>query len=479
MAISKILHMKQAKSGYMAKHLANGLKYIMDPDKTCDGRYISGSNCVPENALQQMLDTKQHFGKLDKRQGYHLIISFEEEEISEKTAFEVVGKFVKKYLGPDFEAVYAIHNDTDHIHGHIIFNSVRCTTGYKYDYKNGEWDRNIQPLVNRLCKEHGLATLDMDAIQEKRRRRRAGIKDEPISREKKLSDRDARIKQDVDAAVRDADTYEEFIENLHLMGYETHGRKHLAVKETGAERARRLDRLGDEYTEEMLRCRIEQPPLPCAVTDSTRKAELIYVFVPYRSRHLTRYQKDCFVRKYRAGKVTSDTKTWKYRANLQAIKKLQEEYLFLVNHEVRSKKQIEEIAERRETELRLLYAEKQKRDKEMKPYQAILHLLDDIEEAGIEAGLYMEGYPEYRQEYLHYKQLVDQLSGLGYRMTDAAKIRDYFESEVQKTDSRRKELLKEKRIALRLKDYVQLQQRKTFLNEIPYGKHHDSGKALK
>lgn len=33
MAISKVLHMKQAKSGYMAKHLANGLKYIMDPDK--------------------------------------------------------------------------------------------------------------------------------------------------------------------------------------------------------------------------------------------------------------------------------------------------------------------------------------------------------------------------------------------------------------------------------------------------------------
>ena len=76
MAITKILHMKQAKSGYMAKHLANGLKYIMDPDKTEDGRYISGNNCFPENALEQMLETKRHFGKLDKRQGYHFIISF-------------------------------------------------------------------------------------------------------------------------------------------------------------------------------------------------------------------------------------------------------------------------------------------------------------------------------------------------------------------------------------------------------------------
>lgn len=93
MAITKILHMKQAKSGYLAKHLANGLKYIMDPDKTEDGRYIGGSNCFPENALEQMLETKRHFGKLDKRQGYHFIISFEEEEITENTAFELVGEF--------------------------------------------------------------------------------------------------------------------------------------------------------------------------------------------------------------------------------------------------------------------------------------------------------------------------------------------------------------------------------------------------
>ena len=103
MAISKILHMKQAKSGFMAKHLANGLKYIMDPEKTENGRYICGNNCLPDNALQQMLDTKKHFGKLDKRQGYHLIISFNEGEVSEDTAFEVVGQFVKEYLGPDFE----------------------------------------------------------------------------------------------------------------------------------------------------------------------------------------------------------------------------------------------------------------------------------------------------------------------------------------------------------------------------------------
>lgn len=137
MAITKCLHMKQAKTGYPAKHLANGLRYIMNPEKTEHGRYVCGHNCIPEQALSQMVDTKRHFGKLDKRQGYHFILSFEEDEVSEEEAFQVVGEFVAEFLGKDFEAVYAVHNDTDHIHGHIIFNSVRCTTGYKYDYKTG------------------------------------------------------------------------------------------------------------------------------------------------------------------------------------------------------------------------------------------------------------------------------------------------------------------------------------------------------
>lgn len=65
MAITKCLHMKQAKTGYPAKHLANGLRYIMNPEKTEHGRYVCGHNCIPEQALSQMVDTKRHFGKLD------------------------------------------------------------------------------------------------------------------------------------------------------------------------------------------------------------------------------------------------------------------------------------------------------------------------------------------------------------------------------------------------------------------------------
>lgn len=448
MAITKVLHMQQAKSGYMAKHLANGLKYIMDPDKTEGGRYVSGSNCIPENALEQMLETKRHFGKLDKRQGYHFIISFKEEEITGETAFELVGKFVKEYLGPDFEAVYAIHNDTDHIHGHIIFNSVRCTDGYKYDYPKGEWEHRIQPLVNRLCEEHGLSALDMEKVREKRTKRQEKAP-EGANGQKRLSDRNIRIRQDVDRAIQDADTYEEFLEILRYMGYGLSGKKHLAVREAGAERARRIDLLGEEYTEEMIRCRIEKPPIP-AQQEERRETELFYIFIPYRNRHLTRHQKECFIRKYRAGKVSKKPKSWEYRSSLQALSRLQEEYIFWAEHQIRSKADLLAAEAAASEKMEALKERKRKLEDEKKPYQAVLHFLQELEPLEMEAGLYREGYPEFLDEFQAYEEACRKLGLLGYSLSDAKKTRKYFEEESRNLKEQGRQAVKEKRTAGRL-----------------------------
>ena len=84
------------------------------------------------------------------------MISFVPGEATEEQAFDIVGRFAKEYLGDKYEAVYAVHNDKEHMHGHIVFNSVSFETGAKYDYLKGEWKRRMQPLTNKLCAEHGL-----------------------------------------------------------------------------------------------------------------------------------------------------------------------------------------------------------------------------------------------------------------------------------------------------------------------------------
>lgn len=135
MAISKILHMKDSGNSFHARHLKRALDYVMNPEKTQGGRLVGAINCQADMAFEQMMDTKKQFGKTDKRQGYHIILSFKEDEVEPDRAFEITQKFVAEYLGDAYEAVFVVHDNTDHVHSHIVFNSVSFVDGKKYRYE--------------------------------------------------------------------------------------------------------------------------------------------------------------------------------------------------------------------------------------------------------------------------------------------------------------------------------------------------------
>ena len=142
MAISKILHMKDSGNSFHARHLKRALDYVMNPEKTQRGRLVGAVNCQADMAFEQMIDTKKQFGKTDKRQGYHIILSFKEDEVEPDRAFEITQKFVAEYLGDAYEAVFVVHDNTDHVHSHIVFNSVSFVDGKKYRYT----DNYVNPL---------------------------------------------------------------------------------------------------------------------------------------------------------------------------------------------------------------------------------------------------------------------------------------------------------------------------------------------
>ena len=135
MAISKILNMKDCGGHFHGKHLKRSLDYVMNPEKTQDGRLVGAINCQVDSAFEQMKATKRKFGKVDKRQGYHIILSFKEDEVNPDTAFEITRRFVEEYLGKSYEAVYVVHDNTAHVHSHIVFNSVSFVDGKKYRYE--------------------------------------------------------------------------------------------------------------------------------------------------------------------------------------------------------------------------------------------------------------------------------------------------------------------------------------------------------
>ena len=152
----------------MAMHLANAISYITDEEKTQRGALVGSHNCNADTALQEMPATKRKFGKIDKRQGYHFIISFKKQEVRPEIAMEITQKFVEKYFGDDFQCLYATHDNTQHVHSHILFNSVSWRTGRKYRYEKGDWARVIQPIVNELCREYGLSIQDIEVGTEEK-----------------------------------------------------------------------------------------------------------------------------------------------------------------------------------------------------------------------------------------------------------------------------------------------------------------------
>lgn len=261
------MHMKQGgKNGHA--HLKNALEYILNPEKT-KGGILAGGNCgtVPLDVLATFLETKQAFGKMDGRQGYHFVISFAKGETDEQEGYQVVKEFCEEYLGDDYEYVFAIHDDTEHVHGHIIFNSVSRTDGYKYHYKKGDWEKNIQPVTDRVSKRHGLnpLTYNEERIGESYAAWKASMTNREIA------------KADIDFAIEKASDMDSFFAELKRMGYEitrkgntrkgTDGTKEYFsmkipadrkedVKGKGA-RSVRNTKLGEAYSMEAIRERIE------------------------------------------------------------------------------------------------------------------------------------------------------------------------------------------------------------------------------
>ena len=105
-----------------------------------------------------MLDTKRAYGKMDGVQYYHVIQSFKPGEVTPELALEIATEFAREHL-PGFETVISVHVDKEHIHTHLIFNSVNADTGRKYHSNAQTYYKQLRAASDRLCREHGLSVI--------------------------------------------------------------------------------------------------------------------------------------------------------------------------------------------------------------------------------------------------------------------------------------------------------------------------------
>nr|WP_325200530.1 relaxase/mobilization nuclease domain-containing protein [uncultured Oscillibacter sp.] len=130
---------------------------MLNEEKT-DALLTVHLNCDPGREVREMLDTKQAYGKKDGVQYYHVIQSFKPGEVTPELALEIAREFAEEHL-PGFETVISVHVDKEHIHAHLIFNSVNADTGRKYHSNAQTYYRQLRAASDRLCREHGLSVI--------------------------------------------------------------------------------------------------------------------------------------------------------------------------------------------------------------------------------------------------------------------------------------------------------------------------------
>ena len=323
MAITKILYLNEAQTGNPAGHLKNTLEYIQNPEKTEDRVLVGSINCLPETAFEQMMDTKVTYGKTDKRQGFHIMISFVPGEATEEQAFDIVGRFAEEYLGDKYEAVYAVHNDKEHMHGHIVFNSVSFETGAKYDYRKGEWKRRMQPLTNKLCAEYGLNIMPAEYAKEPKNLSRKEWELEQTFREMILADAEFCQSQ--------ATNFDHFVFLMKRIGYQFEYGKYLSIKVPGGRWYHQLDKLDERFAEDKFHLYLDIPyGSPRFVV---KTAGAIYC------KGTTVFQMKFYRRIYQARMVEQrrfDKHAAYLAKELERMNRLQEQYLFLVKNDIKS-----------------------------------------------------------------------------------------------------------------------------------------------
>ena len=227
------------------------MEYCKREQKTWDEEtqrhLVTGVNCMADTAFQEFMNTKRLYGKTDGRMYYHVIQSFNpEERLSPQTAHEIALKLAQEFAG--HEVLVCTHTDRDHLHSHLIINSVSAETGRKYHSDKDNIQR-IRQASDNLCREYGLTV-----IQPKQKRTPGMSVAEYRSADKGQSWK-LRLAIAIDDTMSVAKSRTHFIDLMEQEGYQvswTDNRKYITYTTPEGKRCRDIKLHETKYLKENL-----------------------------------------------------------------------------------------------------------------------------------------------------------------------------------------------------------------------------------
>lgn len=226
--------------------LKNVMQYITNKEKT-EEKLISGKDCTPSSAFEEMMTTKEQFDKLSGRQYKHFIQSFNpHDDLNHYQAHKIGLKWAETNF-KGYEVLIATHQDKEHIHTHFIVNSVSFENGEKYRQSKKDLEK-MKEVSDKICEREGLSV----------------IKQKTPGKELSMNEYQVAIKgeswkfkliNEIDNSMAHSKSKEEFIKSMEDKGYKVNWqdtRKYITYTIPEGKKVRDNKLHEDKYTKEAM-----------------------------------------------------------------------------------------------------------------------------------------------------------------------------------------------------------------------------------
>ena len=249
------------------------MEYATNKDKTEQRYFVTGVNCDPTTARDEMMIAKAQWNDESEIVCYHGFQSFKHGEVTPEQAHEVGVKLAQKMWGDRFQVIVATHLNTDCLHNHFVVNSVSFTDGKHY-HDNKANLRLLRQRSDELCREYALSVIEHPSGKKKPYALYQAEKNG-------MPTRDNVTRQAVDEAISKSFTLKDFDRIMAEMGYRVSfdpNRKYWTVIGKGWKRPKRLYKLGEEYTNERIMERITENSYAVKFSRFTEPQRTVKVF---------------------------------------------------------------------------------------------------------------------------------------------------------------------------------------------------------
>lgn len=274
------------------QYVYDSIAYILSPENSNgDEKCFQATclNCVNDGAdglSKQFYETRRAFNKDDNILAHHYVQSFSpNENITPELAHRIGVEFAEK-IAPGFQVIVSTHIDKDHIHNHIIINSVNMVTGLKWK-GNGDTLKSARSESDKLCRKYGLTTI-------KKHSGLRGIDQATQKLAEKGKSWKVELCNALDEATKLCHSKEQFISFMKSKSFEItrYTDRHITFQKIGEKKKIRADTLaeqfGDYYKKENLEKMMGfyRPPKPLPPREPPRpKKPFVTEFEKYEERY--------------------------------------------------------------------------------------------------------------------------------------------------------------------------------------------------